>query len=133
MTFRGERSFSGPTLAALLQELNRYASAITEKFASVDRGGPRLWKKLPDTSSNTALAYGHIVKVKSGANVTLSLPFADPSNAGKELGVLREGAFGSIQLIAIGGTVDGGASITLPTTVGLYVLVCDGTDHWRVQ
>lgn len=133
MSFRGERSFSGTSLFALVQELNRYAGAVFEKFSELDRGGPRRWKKLPDTLGNAAAAYGHSIVVRGGGNATISLPRADTANAGRELCIVREQTTGTIVLLPIGGRVNGSSSTTLATSAGAYAIYFDGVDHWSYR
>lgn len=77
-------------------------------------------------STNYTFAGSDGVVIASTAGVTLSLPSGTGSGAGKQF-MLKNASTGIISANALGGTINGGASVDIPTGVS-QTYVSDGTN-----
>jgi hypothetical protein len=121
---------------ALRQELEQFARDISAALATVTRGVEQLWEFVPEVARvDSPVGMGQALRVDSvAASVPVRLPRAVGSEGGRACAIVRLSSANSVILIPPGtALIDGAASATLPATVGMYVLVFDGVNFWRVR
>lgn len=130
--YAGRRTFSNPPTKQEVEELvNDMARALLQATEA------RVWTMLPSVRASSAAAFDHALPVNTAASNTIdvSLPLADSAQGGRELALIRQSALGVVRVMPPNRvTIDGAAgTLTLPTTVGLYVFMFDGVNYWRVM
>lgn len=106
-----------------------YVSDGTNWILLHERGAEALLKKVQNVSSNyTALSTDGTI-FANGASVTVSLPSATTSGAGKQFVVKNLNAANAF-VNALGGNVEGLGQVTLATNIA-FTFTSDGTNWWE--
>ncbi len=106
-----------------------YVSDGTNWILLLERGAEPLLKTVQVATSNYTVIDTDGIIFANGSSVTVSLPSATSSGAGKQFVVKNLNAANAF-VNAAGGNVEGGGQATLATNVS-YTFTSDGTNWWQ--
>lgn len=129
-------SFTTDDPVVLKRELERLASSLTGYFGGLtgQQHAAVVQRRLTNRRLNdTTAAFGQITPVSlanAAAVLRVSLPRADPRNAGLLLVIRRDTTLGTIYLSAPGCLVNGFAIVEVSAEIAATTLIFDGENYY---
>lgn len=114
----------------LKRDLERFSNSV---IAFGKDAGQRFGARIsPLAKTADALSFDLAVpfNLLAGQTVSVPLPRPDPKNGGLSCWLVRKSPLGTLVVRAIGCTVDGAASYTVPSAAGTTQFFFDGSNYW---